>query len=113
MADRVRAQPSMATPIDPTARLPGLVLAGALGPARELKIPLDVEAAVAVAAERRRVLDLDVIEADGRRFITQVGVGLDAHMIGSITREAQRRQGRFAYFTTLLRMARRHQAARF
>src|SRR5204863_1296903 len=111
VADRF-GRSSAVAPDAPPALLGIIPLGTANVLARELVIPLDLETAVAVALERRRIVDLDAIEVDGHRFFTQVGVGLDARMIEQTSRHAQLRLGRLAYLISLARKSREHQPAR-
>jgi diacylglycerol kinase family enzyme/membrane-associated phospholipid phosphatase len=78
--------------------------------ARELAIPVDVEAAAAVIAERRRIVALDAIETGEHRILTQVGVGLDASMIQETSRESLIKLKRLAYLIALLRKALGHRS---
>lgn len=73
--------------------------------ARELGIPLAIEAAVALALDGDQTIDLDAIEAPDRIVITQVGVGIDAQMIRGTSRKAQIQKGRLAYATAFVRRA--------
>jgi len=57
--------------------------------ARELAIPLDPEGACAVIAKGTRKR-LDLIEANGRRFVVMAGVGLDAEIVEALV---SRRRG--------------------
>lgn len=98
---------------DPPVRLGIVPLGTANVLARELGLPLDIETAVAVVAEERRVVPVDALEMDGRRYFTQIGIGLDARMIESTTREAQQRFKRFAYISSLARVVSGHRARRF
>jgi diacylglycerol kinase (ATP) len=71
--------------------------------ARTLRVPIGLDAAVALAAARPREVDLDAIELGRHLYLTQVGVGLDARMMQETTREARQRLGRWAYMVALVR----------
>lgn len=81
--------------------------------ARELGIPLDIPAAVELALEGQRTIDLDAISTGDRLVFTQVGLGLDAQMIRTTTREAQIKQGRMAYAKSFVRQAIIHRSVNF
>ncbi|HKQ56681.1 MAG TPA: phosphatase PAP2 family protein [Candidatus Eisenbacteria bacterium] len=81
--------------------------------AKELGIPTDLDAAVALAADPPRVVPLDGLECADHLILTQVGVGLDAYMIRDTGREARNRFGRLSYLTSLARRAVGHQARLF
>jgi diacylglycerol kinase (ATP) len=67
--------------------------------ARNLEVPIDLEAAVAVGLHgaRRRI---DVGTVNGRRFAVMAGAGLDALMIREADRDLKGRLGRAAYVFT-------------
>jgi YegS/Rv2252/BmrU family lipid kinase len=65
--------------------------------ARELGIPLDLDAACRLLAGAHGLKAIDMMEVDGQGYFTQVGVGIDAMMIRDTNREAKRRFGRAAY----------------
>lgn len=73
--------------------------------ARELGIPLGVDAAVALLAEGGTARWLDAMRVGGRHYFTQLGVGLDARMIAATEREAQIAHGRVAYVAAFLQSA--------
>lgn len=73
--------------------------------ARELGIPLSIDAAITLAFDGDQAIDLDAIWARDRPVFTQVGVGLDAQMIRHTSREDQVQRGRFAYVATFVRRA--------
>lgn len=81
--------------------------------AQELRVPMEVEGALALAAERPHVAALDAIRVGERRFITQVGAGLDARMIEDTSREAHEQMGRLGYLLSLVRGARHEHSRRF
>ena len=81
--------------------------------ARELGIPMAIKAAVELALDGARTIDLDAIATPDRLVFTQVGIGLDAQMIRHTTREAQIRQGRIAYVMAFLRRALIHRSVGF
>lgn len=70
--------------------------------ARNLGLPLDLDAALAVAltgAERR----VDVGVANGRPFVVMAGIGFDAAMLAGASEELKRRAGWAAYALSALR----------
>lgn len=73
--------------------------------ARELGIPMAIEAAVALALDGDESIELDAIETPNRIVITQVGVGLDAQMIRGTSRKEQIKNGRLAYATAFVQRA--------
>lgn len=73
--------------------------------ARELGIPLALEAAIQLAVEGDKWIELDAIQGEDRTMFTQVGIGPDALMIRHTSRESQLKHGRFAYFRTFFRRA--------
>lgn len=76
--------------------------------ARELGIPLALDAALALALDGDHTIELDAIQAPDRPVLTQVGVGLDAQMIRHTSREDQIHSGRRAYVAAFLRRAVEH-----
>jgi len=81
--------------------------------ARELGIPVDLEAACQLLGDASSAfVSIDAMRVDDRCYFTQVGVGIDAIMIRDTHREAKRRFGRIAYlwtaFTRLLGFQPRH-----
>jgi YegS/Rv2252/BmrU family lipid kinase len=81
--------------------------------ARELGIPLDHGEAVELALGPHASRPVDAMEVDGRHFINQIGIGLDAMMIADTPVEAKQRLGRGAYILTLLSKLGEHRAHRF
>lgn len=81
--------------------------------ARELGIPLAIEAAVALALDGDWAIELDAIEVRDRIVLTQVGVGLDAQMIRDTSREQQIQNGRLAYASSFFRRARAMRSATY
>jgi YegS/Rv2252/BmrU family lipid kinase len=68
--------------------------------ARELGIPVDLEAACRLLAGAHGIKHVDAMRVGDHYYLTQVGVGLDALMIRDTKREAKRRFGRIAYLWT-------------
>jgi YegS/Rv2252/BmrU family lipid kinase len=68
--------------------------------ARELGIPLDLDAACALLAGDFAIASIDAMTVRGKHVYTQLGVGLDALMIRDTTRESKRHFGRLAYLAT-------------
>jgi diacylglycerol kinase (ATP) len=65
--------------------------------ARELEIPLDVDAAARLLVGDHRLATIDAMRVGGRHYLTQVGVGLDALMIRDTPTSQKKRFGKFAY----------------
>jgi YegS/Rv2252/BmrU family lipid kinase len=70
--------------------------------ARELGIPVGLEAACALLAGPHATASIDAMQVGGRHYYTQIGVGIDALMIRDTRREHKRRFGRVAYLWTAL-----------
>jgi YegS/Rv2252/BmrU family lipid kinase len=65
--------------------------------ARELEIPLDIDAAARLLVDDHDVVAIDAMRVGGRHYLTQVGVGLDALMIRDTPTEQKKRYGKLAY----------------
>ena len=76
--------------------------------ALELGLPNDLAQAAEVLAGDHRELTLDLMKAEGRYFILQIGIGLDAMMIQDTDRRSKRIAGRWAYMSTLGKIGRAH-----
>ena len=73
--------------------------------ARELGVPLDIEAACQLLTGPHSVARIDAMEIKGHHYVTQVGVGVDALMIRDTPTEHKKRFGRAAYlWTAFVRM---------
>jgi YegS/Rv2252/BmrU family lipid kinase len=70
--------------------------------ARELGIPLDLDAACRLLVGGHVITSIDAMRVEGRCYFTHVGVGIDAMMIRDTDRESKRRFGRVAYMATAL-----------
>ena len=68
--------------------------------ARELGIPIDVDAAVALLAGRPRLRRIDAMRIGGRTYLLNAGVGINAEVIDRTTRLGKSLFGRSAYFGT-------------
>ena len=68
--------------------------------ARELGIPVELEAACALLAGEHDLRAIDAMRVGDRHYYTQVGVGIDAMMIRDTKAEDKRRFGRAAYLWT-------------
>ena len=68
--------------------------------ARELGVPLDLDAACQLLAGAHGLKSVDAMRIGDRHFFTQVGVGIDALMIRDTGRASKRRFGRLAYLWT-------------
>jgi YegS/Rv2252/BmrU family lipid kinase len=74
--------------------------------ARELGIPVDLEAACRLLAGTHATTRIDAMRSGPGHYFTQIGAGIDALMIRDTPREHKRRFGRLAYlWTALLRLA--------
>ncbi len=74
--------------------------------ARELNIPLDLDAASRLLVSEHDLATIDAMRVNGRHYLTQLGVGLDALMIRDTSTEQKRRFGKAAYiWTALTRLA--------
>ena len=80
--------------------------------ARNLGVPLELDAALAVAfgPDRRR---LDVLESDEHRFVVMAGLGFDAALIRETDEDAKARIGWLAYVAGAARAIRRTPRAQF
>jgi diacylglycerol kinase family enzyme/membrane-associated phospholipid phosphatase len=85
--------------LGPNVRLAVLPLGTANVLARELGVPIDPGAAIALAVESGSTRTLDAIRVDGKHYLTQVGVGLDAGMIEATSHDDRLARGRWAYWT--------------
>ncbi len=81
--------------------------------AHELGLPTALGAAIAVAVDAQRTLEIDGISVAGRYVWTQVGIGPDALMIRDTPRERQVRLGRLAYMISYARRALGYRARHF
>ncbi len=81
--------------------------------ARELNVPIDLDAACALIAGPHRETPVDALKAEGRYFFTHVGVGVDALMIRDTSKEQKKRFGRLAYLWTALTQLMGFKAKRF
>ncbi len=68
--------------------------------ARELEIPLELEAACALLADRHDITVIDAMRVRDQHYFTHVGIGFDAMMIRDTGRDAKKRWGRIAYLWT-------------
>ncbi len=68
--------------------------------ARELAIPLDIDAACDLLAGENRTAEIDAMQVGEAYYFTQIGVGVDALMIRDTTTPSKKRFGVFAYLWT-------------
>jgi YegS/Rv2252/BmrU family lipid kinase len=68
--------------------------------ARELGIPLTIEAAVALIAGSSQTRRIDAMRINGRTFLLNAGVGINAETIDQTSRLGKSLFGRSAYFGT-------------
>jgi len=81
--------------------------------ARELNIPLNVEAALDLLVGEHQVRHLDGMEVDKRLFLLNVGVGISSRSMRETRREQKRRFGNLAYVWNILRTLGRFKMRRF
>jgi YegS/Rv2252/BmrU family lipid kinase len=72
--------------------------------ARELDIPQDLEAAVALIAGAHGTKKIDAMRIGTRTFVLNAGVGIGASVVSGTTRRSKGRFGRVAYVATALSM---------
>jgi diacylglycerol kinase family enzyme len=70
--------------------------------ARNLGLPVDLEAAISVALTGED-LTIDAAEANGRPFVVMAGLGLDARMLSDTSEPLKRRLGWVAYALSAIR----------
>ena len=80
--------------------------------ARNLDIPLELPAALAVAFEGSD-RQLDVLDAGDQRFLVMAGLGFDAALIRDTDEQLKARIGWLAYLAGFARAARRHRRRRY
>ena len=68
--------------------------------ARELGIPLDIDAAVALIASTPKLRKIDAMQIGGRTYLLNAGVGINAEVIDRTSRLGKSLFGRSAYFGT-------------
>jgi len=71
--------------------------------ARELGVPLGLDAACALIAGPNATAPVDGMKLDGRCYFTQIGVGIDALMIHDTSEPNKRRIGVFAYVLSMVK----------
>jgi diacylglycerol kinase (ATP) len=71
--------------------------------ARELKLPLDLDAAAKLLAGEFSVRMLDVIRTDGRAYVLAVGVGMATIAMEEATPELKQKIGKWAYWLPYFR----------
>ena len=81
--------------------------------ARELGIPLDLEAACALLNGQPHTTSVDAMKVGEQYFVLQIGIGIDSLMIRDTDRQAKRRFGRAAYMWTAFRRLIGYQSMRF
>ena len=92
----------------------GVVAAGTANVfARELELPLDIEGACALVADRHATTSVDAMRIGDKYFVLQIGIGLDSLMIRDTDRAAKRRFGRAAYLWTAFTRLIGYQPVRF
>jgi len=81
--------------------------------ARELGIPLALADAAALVGGEFATSSVDVMRVNGRHYVLQIGIGVDAVMIRDTPTEAKSRFGRLAYLWTAARALSGFQPERF
>ena len=78
--------------------------------ARELGVPLDLEASCGLVTGPSSIARVDAMKVGGAYYFTQIGVGIDALMIDDTSEVDKRRIGVFAYVRTMVEEPGRLQA---
>jgi len=81
--------------------------------ARELGIPLDLEAACALLNGQPHITSVDAMKVGEQYFVLQIGIGIDSLMIRDTDRQSKRRFGRAAYMWTAFTSLIGYQPMRF
>jgi YegS/Rv2252/BmrU family lipid kinase len=81
--------------------------------ARELGIPLDLEAACALLDGQPHITHVDAMKVGEQYFVLQIGIGIDSLMIRDTDRQSKRRFGRAAYMWTAFTRLIGYQPMRF
>ncbi len=81
--------------------------------ARELGIPLDLEAACALLGSQPNTTSVDAMKVGDQYFVLQIGIGIDSLMIRDTDRQSKRRFGRAAYLWTAFTRLIGYQPMRF
>jgi YegS/Rv2252/BmrU family lipid kinase len=71
--------------------------------ARELGVPLDLDAACGLAVGPNSIARIDAMKVGSSYYFTQIGVGIDALMIHDTSEVDKRRMGAFAYVRSWLK----------
>jgi YegS/Rv2252/BmrU family lipid kinase len=74
--------------------------------ARELKIPLDIDGAVALITGEFRKKKIDAMKIGKHLYVLNAGIGISAQVIARTKKKNKRRFGRFAYISNILQMLR-------
>lgn len=81
--------------------------------ARDLGIPVELDAAARLLVGPNRVRTIDALVVDGHHYFTQFGVGIDSIMIRDTKDKNKRRFGRWAYLWTAAKALAGFQPRRF
>jgi len=81
--------------------------------ARELGIPLELEAACALLDGQPHITSVDAMKVGEQYFVLQIGIGIDSLMIRDTDRQSKRRFGRAAYMWTAFTRLIGYQPMRF
>jgi diacylglycerol kinase family enzyme len=74
--------------------------------ARELKIPVDVDGAIALITGEFRKKKIDAMKIGKHLYVLNAGIGISAQVIARTKKKNKRRLGRLAYVTNILQILR-------
>jgi diacylglycerol kinase (ATP) len=81
--------------------------------ARELKIPLKLEEACDLLLKKPRLVELDIMQVNGRAFISHISMGVYSLIIQKTNPDQKRRLGRLAYIWAAFQRLLAHKTWRF
>lgn len=81
--------------------------------ARELNIPLQMEAACQLMLEQSKIQSVDVMRVRDRSYISHISLGVYSQIIEKTTADEKQKLGRFAYIRALFKEIREHPTWRF
>jgi diacylglycerol kinase (ATP) len=74
--------------------------------ARELKIPVDLDGAIAVITGEWRKKKIDAMKIGKHVYVLNAGIGISAQVIARTNKKSKQRLGRLAYLTHIVQMLR-------